>query len=362
MSLSTRSQPEPSSVYQSWYTAEELETLTHTKPLPKLPVYKYVFLPQDNTTSFPEQMRALQMIKNTLKTSHACFIAMEPGDFVTSHYIFGVLIDRSLFMINPMGESRHTGFYKYLAKAQRELHLDNIYISNTPIQMDKKAVTACGPICVELMWHFASLSAETITKTLESLATNRKKLDGDLFYNVVDISGTLLLPSVFDNVTDANYSHVITEVRAQHATILAQDNASLPDETFDERTLMNTILMDELDLFAVLEEETFQRLDKKFKQIQQTPSLSSTAAFLQRLPAIDNADSSVSVSVLSSASSTNTTNDNQNHSPTSLSRYRSNSSPTHFKPQNDTLTTSLLNADAPSDENEKSASCCCSMQ
>jgi hypothetical protein len=101
MSLSTRSQPDTASVYQSWYTAEALETLTYANPLPKLPVYKYVFLPQDNNTAFPEQMRALQMIKNTLKTSHACFIAMEPGDFQTSHYIFGVFIGQSLLIINP---------------------------------------------------------------------------------------------------------------------------------------------------------------------------------------------------------------------------------------------------------------------
>jgi hypothetical protein len=226
--------------------------------------------------------------------------------------------------------------------------------------MDKKAVTACGPIGVELMWHFASLSAATITNTLESLAANRKKLDGDLFYNVVDIADTLLLPPVFQHVTDSTYSNVITQVRAQHTKILAQDNASLPEENYDERTLLNTILMDELDLLAVLEEETFQRLDKKFKQLLQTPSLSSTAAFLQRLPVIDQPASPVSS--LSAASSTTTANDNQSHSPTTLSRYRSNSSPTHFKQQNDTLTTSLLNADAQSDESEKSASCCCRLQ
>jgi hypothetical protein len=360
MSLSSRTTTDTASAYQSWYTAEALEILTYAGSASRLPVYKYVFLPQDSTTTFTEQLRTLQMVKNALKTTHACFIAMEPGDFQTSHYIFGVLIDRSLFIINPMGESRHGGLYKYLAKAQRDLRVDKIYLSNTPIQKDKKAITACGPISVELMTHFSNLSAAAITSTLQSLTATRKQLDDNAFYNVVDISDTLLMPSVFQNVSDMNYSTVMTQLRVQHVTVLAQDNATLPDETYDERTLMNTILMDDLDLVSALEDEAFQRLEKKFKKMQQTSSLSSTATFLQRLPEISQPRSPVSSSASSSAS---TANDSQIYSPTSLSSNRSNASPAHFKQQADTLSVPLLNEDVlPSDENEKSANCCCRIQ
>jgi hypothetical protein len=377
MSLSTRSPNQStSSVPQLWYKAEDLETLTYvvSNQRAKFPVYKFVFLPQDRTTSFVEQLRSLQMLKNTLKATHACFIAMEPGDFETSHYIFGVLINRSLFIINPVGESGHAGLYEYLEKAKKALGLDKVYVSNTPIQKDKAGLISCGPICIELMWHFANLSAAAITQTLQSLVANSKTLKSFFSYDVVDIAETSLLPAAFQGITtDSAYLDMMTQLRARHLNILTQNNASLPDDIYDERTLMNQMLTDKMDMISLLNEETFKNLERRFhllKQALQTPSLSSTAS-LQMLSAVSPVQP-VS-SMVSTVIPTVQTATDLSIPVASLPRvaspsvYGRSSSPTHFKQPDYTidvrLDVALLSDEERSDENETSSKCCrCTIQ
>lgn len=146
-------------IENQWYDQDKLLRLVHTSEK-KVPCLQYVFASsgdaEDPYLTFMNQFSNLKKLKDKLGYK-TYFISMQPGSVSSQHFIFGMILDKKLIIINPMGDSTREDFYKIIFKIKDDLnYIDSVYISNTQIQKDEKAIISCGPICVELFNYFTS--------------------------------------------------------------------------------------------------------------------------------------------------------------------------------------------------------------
>lgn len=158
-----------------WYSESGITDLVCCQQK-KIPFLRYVFSysGDDNPRKqFMNQFQQLITLRNKFKVP-AYFIAMRPGTTISSHFIVGIIIDDKLIIINPLGEEKQQDFYKVLFKLRDLGYVKSFSLSNTVIQHDLGGIISCGPICVELFNHLASLSKETILKMTQSLLKQKK--------------------------------------------------------------------------------------------------------------------------------------------------------------------------------------------
>lgn len=126
-----------------------IEYLVHSEEQKDL--LRYVFF----DGAFIEQLQSLVLIGNYCYKNF-CFICKEPSETGAgdNHFILGILVDNKVLFVNPIGKTRHKGYYNVLKKIEDTLGLQ-VYASTNQFQFDSDS---CGPICVELMNHFSRLT------------------------------------------------------------------------------------------------------------------------------------------------------------------------------------------------------------
>lgn len=158
-------------VHSQWYDQNKILRLVCCSEK-TVPCLRYIFQSSGDTEdpylTFISQFSQLKKLGDKLAQG-VYFISMQPGASSSQHFIFGIILDAKLIIINPMGDSARDDFYKIIFKIKDGLNIDSVYISDTYIQRDKEAITSCGPICVELFNYFAS---PTGTAALQAVVSN----------------------------------------------------------------------------------------------------------------------------------------------------------------------------------------------
>lgn len=251
-------------VGKDWYSEDQIKRLVYSRPKQK-PFLRYVFSfggdTVDPSVVFINQFRVLIKLKEQLKQP-VHFIAMQPGKVVSSHFIFGVMVERKLMIINPMGATQRPDFYNILKEFQEKGMIENIYISATPLQKDPNAIVSCGPICVELFNYYSSFTKEQILKMLLGASKVKYSKEGLRYtpMGIKSLPGSSLKPLL--TCTPKEYTHHLAVIREKHTGILLQEGLQ---ESCDEQSLVFKVL--ELD-------ETEQEDIKKVQEIlSQAPEL-----------------------------------------------------------------------------------------
>lgn len=265
-----------------WYSAEQLERQIYAEQGETPTSLKYVFMAQDynGDPSFEKQFGLLRALKNAVQAPYASFISTEPSlstempndqtgasssnaaaSFNTSHFIMGIVINRSLFIINPLGETKHKGFYKQLAELNKKHKFDEIILSRTPLQRDAKALISCGPLCLELMRHFSSLTGQAVTERLaaakKASGVNREFVE----YQTIDLGPAGFLPSSLqglEGATKAEYNQRMVALRSAHQKMES------PAESDPQLILMNQLVQGDEMLSSLPRNENFKSLRRCF--------------------------------------------------------------------------------------------------
>ncbi|MDR3477271.1 MAG: hypothetical protein P4M14_04495 [Gammaproteobacteria bacterium] len=216
-------------ILDSWYSDDQLLAYTFS-PYPSgthIHALRYI-LREIPDLSFETHLYNLRMITPNKQTTPSSFICFEPGlaNGGSSHYIYGVMVGKSLLIINPLGLTHHKNFYSTLLAARKKLQIkpENVFISTTKFQLDARALESCGPICVELMRHIAQFSSADLQA---ALASNAGGLDAGGNYQTIDLSRSLLIPSVLKQLflDEASYNEQIALIRRQHQALIEDKEA-----------------------------------------------------------------------------------------------------------------------------------------
>ncbi len=274
----------------SWYSSDQIEQLLYAPSEPGRPArgLKYVFLQNESRAAkynFPAQLQQLRLLKTQLKAPFACFITFDPASFSTSHFVVGLLIKGHLVMINPTGESLRGDYSKQVRSAKGRN--DQLLISNTKIQQDPNAVVNCGPICVELVRHLSTLTEQKILSELRRLLktpkvytwTDEAKEEQQLQYESINLANSSLLSPSLQALSEQDpasaaypqaYPRLMGGLREQHQRTLALSRTASSTD-YDERTLMNQLLLGEVTPLAVAREASFKRLQARFASLSPSP-------------------------------------------------------------------------------------------
>jgi hypothetical protein len=176
-------------VLNTWYSDDDLliYTFSSYRAGTELHALRYILRDIPNLT-FADQLQQLKFITPNKKTTPSSFISFEPGLVAgSSHFIYGVLVGKSLLIINPLGLTKHKNFYASIEETRKKLQLkaENVFISTTQIQMDAEAIQSCGPICVELMRHIAQFSVADLE---QALVRSPKAFDAKRTFQAIDLS------------------------------------------------------------------------------------------------------------------------------------------------------------------------------
>lgn len=258
--------------YECWYSTQALEALVFANES-KQDIVRYVLLPQssERTTSFVKQMQQLNMLKNQLKKAVA-FIATEPGIAETHHFIFGLIFGKNLFIINPIGKTKHKPFYERIAQVKDALNLENIYFSCTPIQRkeEEPGLVSCGPICIEFMRHFVmdpNINIQAILEAGQSQWESEEfKDDGENIayrYQWVDVDTSKLLPEKLQSLRkaslDGEYQAIMENIRKSHLELL-EAGSFLPR---DEQGLITQLILGEVPLDKLDGDSRYKKLSER---------------------------------------------------------------------------------------------------
>ncbi|MBL4647730.1 MAG: hypothetical protein JKY13_02055 [Gammaproteobacteria bacterium] len=173
----------------------------------------------DLCEQFFNQLHYLRSVQREIRRPLA-FIFQEPTLHPTNHYLFALLQQDNLIIIDPQGLTKKTinndVFNKALANAQRKGLIKTIFFSNTKLQHDKQQSPSCGPICIELLKSFLQASSHDIAQGLSRYSTS--SLQSGLRYNIVNIA-TLLTDSL-KNISPLNYQVRMMAIRKSHRCAL----------------------------------------------------------------------------------------------------------------------------------------------
>ena len=223
-------------LYHNWYSTDILTYLTHLLP-PYLDIFRYVFVrdPLDEEQSYYKQFIGLCHLSEQLE-KYICFIATE-SPTSQNHFIFGVICNSNILIINPIGITKHKDFYQCIKTIEFHGKLKKIYYSKTILQKDKEGLVSCGPICAELMQHISNLSLSEILQHFDAWGTMPS--------NEIDITG--LLPESLKGFNEVTYQDITIKLREKHLNFLQQcpgDSLEIQDEQLQtclscsEQTLM----------------------------------------------------------------------------------------------------------------------------
>ncbi|WP_165379674.1 hypothetical protein [Rickettsiales endosymbiont of Peranema trichophorum] len=237
--------------FEQWYDPDSIRYLVHL-PNPNSRNVYYVFYdgglePTDLNGAlnvFENQFRQLTILRNQLGSGPvAHFVAKEPGGHGV-HYVYGSVFTNpnehgiNLLLVNPVGNTNHDDFCTSIQNLHKLIRFNKIYISNVQIQREGD-LSSCGPICVELLKHFSTLSSDELSK---SISTNVEVVEqGGLSFISSDI--TSILPVSLSNLLSADqkaYADSILAIRKQHADVLALKEVSVEHQGLLLDACLNT--------------------------------------------------------------------------------------------------------------------------
>ncbi len=215
---------------------------------------------------FMQELTQFKMLLNNLQRP-GIFVAMEPG-VGQNHFIFGVIYQNNLLLINPVGETRHKDFYANVNKLIETKLFSDVMVSTTKIQRDPAGLVSCGPICVELCQHFSQFDIKELFEVLEQ---NAQKLNNDKYYSVniqAQLPGRLLK---LVNLADALYQESIVNLRQTHLQQLlrvckSQGNTHAANASFeaalnnDAQTLLRKMILGDITVVDLDDTPEYNRL------------------------------------------------------------------------------------------------------
>ena len=167
-------------IFSNGYSTEAIQSIIFGEPLSRN-IYRSIFPSVEEKQSgellFQQQFKGLHILQKRFTLPFAYFISFEPASFQTAHFVFGVVSDHYILVIDPTGKSPPDGMCRELAILQKE-YKRPVILSKTKIQKDPISLVSCGPICVELMRHFQQLEAKKMQSILQSIdpGKNFKKI------------------------------------------------------------------------------------------------------------------------------------------------------------------------------------------
>jgi serine/threonine protein kinase len=198
--------------YDTWYCTTTLSYLTHL--LPSHPdVFRYIFTNDaiNQEQSYYKQLVGLCHLSQALERC-IYFIAPE-SPIAANHFIFGIIVNNKILIINPVGLSKHTDFWlneEIIEKIKKLGKITDIFHSKLKLQKDINGLFSCGPVCAELMRHISNLSLADILKLFDKL-----QQDAD----IKPILSTSLL-EIIDIDAKALYQDKIINLRKSHLEML----------------------------------------------------------------------------------------------------------------------------------------------
>ena len=221
--------------YGSWYDDSTLEYLARTikQSQHHPPMVIFHHHPPNKNMSFANQITQLQLLKHSKSKKAALFLCHEP--VVGHHYLFGMLYEHRLILLNPVGASDHQNLYEALAAVKQQGIVEEIYLSRTRIQQEEELVS-CGPISAEWMLHYGAMDEEHLGKVVDELCSageKREKQVGQgqeatmLPYQEVEVSPWL--PASLRGLVHGNpasYKGELVKLRRNHLARLEPKRAS----------------------------------------------------------------------------------------------------------------------------------------
>ncbi len=250
--------------FANWYSTTAVENITFApySANQSVKALRCVFMPESkqskDSCSFEKQFTTLVMLRNSCQAPVVCFIAFEPTG-MDNHFIFCVLVNRQLLIVNPLGNHFQEKNYVSLIKAAKTCNF-SIVVSCTVLQRDPDGLVSCGVFSAELMRHIATLSADVITKALTDTKAERceLKLENNqvLPYVIIDIANTPLLPASLHDLhtlkSGVDYQNKIVAIRHSHFALLEKGtNAAQSEQVLFNRLLMEPEFLDQLSTDSV---------------------------------------------------------------------------------------------------------------
>jgi hypothetical protein len=274
--------------FEEWYDLETLHFLTLTVQ-PNLLAFKYIFIAEETfKTNFIAQFKALNVLRKNLRKV-AYFISYEPAEMNTSHFIFGVIIENKLLIINPLGTYDKEGYTKVIPAAITDQGIEKIYYCTTPLQRDPgKKLVSCGPICASLLTHISSLAP---SKIIDFLNNKGKQTKGS-FYTIAlsdEFIPSELKPLISIN-DESTYTNQLTSLRASHLQQLT--HLTLVDESCiyfsNEQNLMLKIIQNQYTIIPEISEYTSLLVTADYFEAVKNGNIEKVSACLAKNPALLN--------------------------------------------------------------------------
>ena len=227
--------------FDTWYSTDILKYFTHLLPK-SVDVFRYVFTnmgASDSQEAFEKQFIGLCYLSQALEKAVFFIGVQSPTN--QNYFIFGLIMNDMLLIINPIGQTKQTEFYTYIEKIKFRANLKYIYQSNFKFQKDSQGLYSCGPICVELMRHISSIPFKDLLKKFGEW----EYLSERGLITPVDVAELLpgSLKELLNFTDEEEYKQNILMVRSSHLNILKVTNFTL-DKNWDD-----LITVDEQQIF-----------------------------------------------------------------------------------------------------------------
>lgn len=220
--------------FDEWYDTGYLELIVHSTQ-ENSDVFRYITqlggLAEKIKEKFFEEYIWLHHIGKSIEKA-VCFIGSE-SHILQNHFVFIVICNDSMLIINPVGKTQHTDFSENVSSFRRFLGISNVYVSNLKLQKDEHEIVSCGPICLELMRHISCLKFKKILETFEILKEKKLENSDDIIYvSSSDIGG--LLPDFLNSLSLSEgeaYRRKILNIREEHFNLYEKlDNIEKPEQ------------------------------------------------------------------------------------------------------------------------------------
>lgn len=265
-------------LFDNWYSTEAIQSIIFTENA-MMPAYRTVLISVDTATEggmpFEKQFAGLRSLQEKIfPLPCAMFIGFEPAEIHTSHFVFALLVKKTLLLVDPTGKPPNKGLCKQLQKLQEKYGFD-ILLSNIKIQNDPKGLVSCGPISTELMFHIQKFSIDKIQSTLQGkdFSKQSKRLEDrtELIYSLVDIHQLDLLPSSLIAVMQATdpevYQKEMVNIRKSHLALLSTIGEAC-ESNQDERSLWLHYCQDILDVSLTPTIQSQFNADERYKRLK----------------------------------------------------------------------------------------------
>ncbi|MBY0545091.1 MAG: hypothetical protein K2Q14_06035 [Gammaproteobacteria bacterium] len=173
----------------------------------------------NNTDIFKKQLR--QLIRLGLRLNRpALFISKEPG--AKNHFICGLIKERKLLLINPLGITDKVDCYNTLADLKKDGTIADVWLSEHQLQChdyEDEGLVSCGPMTLELATHIlTTFTGETLDHVWsELLKENPTEMAAQFGLSYYAVAIDLLLPDTLKGLLNiSNYESKIVEIRKKH--------------------------------------------------------------------------------------------------------------------------------------------------